>query len=172
MGIMKWWENVYTRFLEGNAAIVGLVIAVLFVLLLLAVLGYIAILIAYCIGKVRRRRLARREIERRLRYALPKSDNHYLRARLQSVLQDEEVEGEGELTGDVPVEDSLRLTHAKALLCKLRESVLSPADRLQAEELSKTLGLYVEKNRYQTNDIRLLNDTLSALLKLSAKYGV
>ena len=171
MDFIKCWEGVYARFLAENATACKLVIEVLFALFVLAILGYVPILIVYCTGRVHRRQVERMEIERRLRYGLPEGENSYLRSRLHTVLRDEEMGSEG-LTGGVPVEDSLRLTHAKALLCKLRESALSPADRLQTEELSKTLGLYVEKNRYQTNDIRLLNDTLSALLKLSAKYGI
>ena len=173
MEIVAWWEDVYARFLSGNAALVGGILAVLIGMLFLCLLGYLSIAVCNVVQKIKRRRVARSALERKVKYTLPDWENSYLRARLNTVLRPE-TEMEGEEWGEETfvMEDRLRLTHARALLCKVREAALSPADRLQTEELGKTLSLYVKKGRFATGDLRLLNDTLSALLKLSAKYEV
>ena len=42
----------------------------------------------------------------------------------------------------------------------------------QAEDLEKTLGLCLQKERLQADEIRLISDTFAAVLKLAAKYAV
>ena len=109
-------------------------------------------------------RIERAELERRLQYALPQRENEYIRARLQTSLR---VEGAEESR-----QAHVRLGYARALLGKVRGAPLTVAERLQTEEMGKTLALYRGKEAWTAEELRGLNDLCAVLLKLSAKYAV
>jgi hypothetical protein len=114
-------------------------------------------------NRVIERRKKRAEIKRRLQFTLPDRENAFVRARLNTVLKPEEE------TGDEP---PLKLSYAGALLKKLKEMPLSPAERLQASEMENAFSLYLQKEGWTAGDLRAVNDLCSALIKLSAKYAV
>lgn len=70
---------------------------------------------------------------------------------------------------EAPSADDLSLTHAFSLLEELVRCDLSAADRLEAEQLSRTLEGYRGK-RLSEEERRTVNDCLSAVLKFTAKY--
>lgn len=63
----------------------------------------------------------------------------------------------------------LRLDHAVSLLEKLLKSDLEASDRLEADALSHTLDGYRDRPLTE-EEMRSLNDCLSTVLKLTAKY--
>ena len=115
--------------------------------------------------KKRKERLKRAEIVRRMQYTLPQSENEYVRMRLQSALRVEKTDEEGRWA-------RVRLGYARVLLGKVKGAPLSVAERLQAEEMGKTLALYRGKELWTAEELRGLNEVCAALLKLSAKYAV
>ena len=134
------------------------------VLFVLSGAAYLLLAIALGIkNRVVERRKKRAEIKRRLQFTLPDKENAFVRARLNTVLKPEEE------TGDEP---PLKLSYASALLKKLKEMPLSPAERLQANEMENAFSLYVQKEGWTAGDLRAVNDLCSALIKLSAKYAV
>ncbi len=66
-------------------------------------------------------------------------------------------------------ESGLSLCHAEQLLSRLFKLPLSATDRLEAEVISRSLDAYREKPLSE-EELRTLNDCLSAVLKLTAKY--
>ena len=133
--------------------------------------GIFQLILLACMAAKQKRKLraARREEElRTLRFTLPDKDNSYVRARLNSVLQEKPV-------ADADEKPSFRafdLAYAQKLSQKLKEAPLTFAERMQAEELSKLFRLYGEKRQWSVGDGQTLNEAFSALLKLSAKYAV
>ncbi len=138
-----------------------------FALLSIAVGGYYLLFFACCKGakRVRAKRKEKERWNREVQFTLPQRDNTLVRDRLHSALREEEPPSEGE-------ELQFRFAYATALLAKLRAQPLSVAERLETNELGKVLALYKEKERYLGEDIRLLGETFSRVLKLAAKYGV
>lgn len=134
---------------------------------LLAILGGGLYLLLFCVlsirESVRERRRRRAEIGRRLQYTLPDRDNSYVRARLNTALQTESEENTNE---------RVDLEHARGLLAKIKEAPLSRAERLEAEEMSRLVAVYRDKESWSTSDLRAVNDAFSRILKLSAKYAV
>ncbi|MBQ7924399.1 MAG: hypothetical protein IJ329_03740 [Clostridia bacterium] len=110
-----------------------------------------------------------REIQaRQMRYTLPQKDNTFIRARLNTVLQEESPIEETENGEEI----KLRFVYARKLLAKLRETALSTAERLETDELVKIFDLYRQKERFISEDVRLISEAFSRVLKLAAKYGV
>ena len=67
-------------------------------------------------------------------------------------------------------ESGLRLEHVGEMLRRLRAAQkLSPTDRLEADSLARTLDNFREK-RLTSAELNTLNDCLSTVLKLTAKY--
>lgn len=62
-----------------------------------------------------------------------------------------------------------QLGHADALLQKLSAAKLNPSDRLETDALKRKLDLYRNKSLTK-EEARSLNDCLSSVLKLTAKY--
>ncbi len=62
-----------------------------------------------------------------------------------------------------------QLDHADALLNKLASAKLNPSDRLETDALRRKLDLYRGK-ALTKQEARSLNDCLSSVLKLTAKY--
>jgi hypothetical protein len=112
-----------------------------------------------------RKRRERENAARRSQFVLPDRDNTFVQARLCTALQPTEKE-QGEKR------EEFRFEYARKLLTKLKNAPLSTAERLQAEDLEKTLGLCLQKERLQADEIRLISDTFAAVLKLAAKYAV
>lgn len=134
---------------------------------LLAVFGGGLYLLLFCLlsvrETVRERRKRRAEIRRRLQYTLPDRDNSYVRARLNTALQPEREEETNE---------RVDLDYARGLLARIKEAPLSRAERLETEEISRLVALYIEKKAWSATDLRAVNDAFSRMLKLSAKYAV
>lgn len=66
-------------------------------------------------------------------------------------------------------EEEIQLSHADALIAKLRAEELSPTDRLEADGIARSLDAF--RGRALTDgERRTLNDCLGSILKLTAKY--
>ena len=66
-------------------------------------------------------------------------------------------------------ESGMSLAHADSLIARLRSASMSAGDRLELDACSKILDGY--RNRPLTNEeLRTVNDCLSTVLKLTAKY--
>ncbi len=140
-----------------------------FAVLSIAVGAYYLFFFACCriAEEIRRKRKEKEKWQREVQFALPQRDNTLVRDRLHSALREENEElcSKGE-------ELQFRFAYATALLGKLRAQQLSVAERLETNELGKVLALYKQKERFVGEDIRLLGETFSRVLKLAAKYGV
>ena len=68
-------------------------------------------------------------------------------------------------------EGSLQLAHVDSLVEKLRGAELDPADRLELDAVVRSLDVYRGKD-LTAGQQRALNDCLSAVLKLTAKYSL
>ena len=158
--VYDFWQGMTTK-------LVPLAVVLTWVSILLTV--YFALtLIRRTIARGKRKRkerLARAEIARRMEYTLPQSENEYVRMRLQSALRVEKTDEEGRWA-------RVRLGYARVLLGKVKGAPLSVAERLQAEEMGKTLALYRGKEIWTAEELRGLNEVCATLLKLSAKYAV
>lgn len=118
------------------------------------------------------RKRRRAEIARRLCYTLPDRENTYIRARLNTTLRIPKEELNAYMGTSDAVERPIKLEHARFLLGKVKEAPLSQAERLQTEEMSKALSLYLQKDAWSIEDLRAVNELCALLLKLSAKYAV
>ena len=58
------------------------------------------------------------------------------------------------------------------MLCGLREKSLAATERLEIDELRAILALYETKERLDAEELRVINDAFSRILKLSAKYEI
>ena len=114
--------------------------------------------------RLQERRERRAEATRRLSYALPDRDNSYVKARLQTALNAPEEAGAEKY--------NFTLAHARKLLAKIKESPLTAVERLETEEMSRLLALYVQKERWTADDLRIANELFARILKLSGKYAV
>lgn len=142
-------------FIEYTAWAVGAsLFAVVLILLIIALIKR---------GRARKRKRA--EEGRRVQYTLPDSRNTYVRSRLNTALQVKEADAE-------EVEHALRLEYVRDLLYKLKNAPLSPAERLETDEMAGLLAVYAEKKSWSAWDLRVMNDCFARLLKLSAKYTI
>ena len=104
--------------------------------------------------------------ERELQYALPSRDNTFVRSRLNTVLRaDYGQDG-------LPEIEQVDLGYAKKMLADVLDKPLSAGERIQAENIGKTLGVYFQKPRWSAGDLRTVNDALSSLMKICSKYSV
>jgi len=71
---------------------------------------------------------------------------------------------------EVSEDGALQLSHAESLIEKLKAAKLTPTDRLEAEAISRRLGVLKSK-RLTRSELDELNDCLSSVLKLTAKYN-
>lgn len=112
----------------------------------------------------RMRRLKRCKTHRNSEFTLPNRRNSYLRERLQTVLceENEEKAWDAGVCGD----------YAQELLAKLKGVGLSTVDELRVNELAKGLNLLLMKGKLTAAEQADLNVSLSALLKIAAKYEV
>ena len=116
--------------------------------------------------KIKKRRLQREEVRKNLQFTLPERDNEFIRTRLNTVLKDKE----GKV--DLFFCNDFRFSYIKKLICGLKGRSLSPADRLKTEEYAGIIGAYAGKENWSLDEMENLNEILSAVLKLSAKYSL
>lgn len=126
--------------------------------------------------KIKETRRARREKRaresRQAMFTLPDKENSFVRDRLNTSLHVEEEVPDGTQREYDMDESKLRLNHVRDMLAKLKAAPLAPGDRLESEEISRLITLYATKNRLTAKEIRDLNDCLSAILKMTAKYAL
>lgn len=115
-------------------------------------------------GYIIKRKKEREKVERAVCYTLPASKNEYIRNRLHTVLREEEKENEEPL--------NLSFSWAWRTVLRLQNAKLSLTERLEVERLTNLLSQYKRKQSFATEDVLLLNDAFSKLMKLSAKYNV
>ncbi|MBE5740290.1 MAG: hypothetical protein E7349_05495 [Clostridiales bacterium] len=123
---------------------------------------------------VLRRKKRRAEILRKVQYTLPEKDNSYIRSRLNTALNAANVPTHKEmpLPKDEGVKEDFQADYARKLLAKLQEAPLTKAERLEMQEVSRLFSAYLKKSRWTVEDVRLINDMFSYLLKISAKYAI
>ena len=129
-----------------------------------------------------RRKKRRAEILRKVQYTLPEKDNTYIRERLNTALHtqrhmqtnmsDAPVSKVEKTMAEMENKESFQTAYAKKLLLKIQEAPLTKAERLEMEEVSRLFSAYLKKSRWTVEDMRLINDMFSYLLKISAKYAL
>ena len=121
--------------------------------------------------KILERRLYRAEIKRRVQFTLPDKENGYLRDRLRTALHTAEIGGlDEEAFGANKKNVGIRLSYARKMLAKVKEAPLSPAERLDVEEMARLIFLYEKREKWSSSELKTVNEIFSRLLKLSAKY--
>lgn len=158
------------RFSSADVAVFGLLYIVA------ASVLYVCLLAIARFREARRRRREKRlEESRRAVFTLPDRENTFVRDKLNTSLRAEgdaqEADAEGAEKYDLE-ENKLRLNHVREMLVKLKAAQLSPGDRLEAEGISRLITLYATKSLLSAKEIRELNDCLSAVLKMTAKYAL
>lgn len=170
MFFSDWWENTVYGIFNNDPFLLFTFLAVawVFIALLLAVILLVCIAVRLRKNALRKKqkREEMKERERRLQFTLPDKNNVYLRMRLNTVLR-----------SGVNVEETEHLNgvcflHAQTLLAKIKEAPLSPAERLETEELSALFQMYKDKEKLTAAEVQTVNQTFSRILKLSAKYAV
>lgn len=106
--------------------------------------------------------------EREIYYALPDRENAFLKERLLTGLSGDHADGERLVSATKDV----KLGFVYRMLAELKKAPLSAADRLETENLSELLNKYAEKETLTASELRGFNDSMSAVLKLSAKYAL
>ena len=62
--------------------------------------------------------------------------------------------------------------YIKKLLAVLKEAELSVADKIKMNDYLSLVGVYTVKPEWTGKDLQTVNELLSAVIKLSAKYAV
>ncbi len=138
-------------------------------LALLLLLSVIQLVRGICALSRRRKERRRRRLQaaRKLEFTLPDERNEYVRSRLRTTLR-------AETPPKTVDKDSagVRLRYAKKMLSLLKESPLSPVERLDVEEMDGVVALYKGRERWSSEDMKAVNEVFARLLKLSAKYEI
>ena len=116
----------------------------------------------------RRKRTAAKAVGLQNFNRLPDGENAFLKERLLTELSDKNAAGETVVSS---VKD-VKLGFVYRMLAELKKAPLSAADRLERENLSEKLKKYAEKEGLTGSELRSFNDSMSAVLKLSAKYAL
>lgn len=154
------------KFSDGDTAVFGIL------LLVFGAFFYLCLAVAFRVRERRRARRASREKEsRQAMFTLPDKENTFVRDRLNTSLRANEEGKEDEEDYDLE-ESKLRLNHVRDMLSKLKAAPLSPGDRLETEGISRQITIYATKNKLTAKELRGLNDCLSMVLKMTAKYAV
>lgn len=105
---------------------------------------------------------------------LPEKDNSYVRARLQTALCADGKGGALQERKSVPYENrgAVRLGYARRLLAGVQDAPLTQAERLETETLARELADYAVCEKWDSEQVRAVNDLFARLLKLGAKYSV
>ena len=117
--------------------------------------------------RIAERKARREEKKRRVQFTLPDRENQYLRDRLQTALHTEGEEAVLETRGSVA-----RMGYARKLLAQVKESPLTPVERIDVEEFAKLLAAYDRKGKWSASDVKTVSEIFSRLLKLAAKYEI
>ena len=117
--------------------------------------------------RIAERKARREEKKRRVQFTLPDRENQYLRDRLQTALRTEGEEAVLEKRGSVA-----RMGYARKLLAQVKESPLTPVERIDVEEFAKLLAAYDRKGEWSASDVKTVSEIFSRLLKLAAKYEI
>ena len=136
---------------------------------MMAIWSIIAVAIKNIKEKNKRKKQARDEAQRQLKFALPDKENSFIRERLQQVLNVPEVEAVEEIKTE---RTCFEFLYAQKLLNQLAEQNVSMTERLELMEINKFLGANLQKIRWGVEDIRAINECFSRILKLSAKYAI
>ncbi len=168
---MVWIEK-YVELFDGNwqLATLATVFACLLVLGIGAFLKIIYAIVGFFITikrLFRQRKRQRAQEKRDLEFTLPERGNAYLRARLHTSLNPDFA-----LFNDEQEPPSARLGYAKKLLSCVQGAPLTPTERLEVEEMMGLLVAFTQKNGWTGTERKAVNDVLSKLIKLSAKYDV
>ncbi len=162
------------------------ILTLFFVGILLAFLTAFVYVLLTCALIVRavvlRRKKRRAEILRKVQYTLPDKENSYIRSRLNNALQGENLQSKSKALNALEhvvqerkeegVKGAFHADYAKKLLEKLQEAPLTKAERMEMQEISRLFSAYIKKSRWTVEDVRVLNDMFSYLLKISAKYAI
>ena len=135
---------------------------------------FYGLLFAYVAVKnnIKERRARREEEKYRLQFVLPDKENAYLQDRLRTALNVVECEGKkGDFSADKE-SVGVRLRYTRRMVAKLKETALSPIERLDIEEMASTLVLMERKGKWSSAEVKMINEIFSRLLKLSAKYEI
>lgn len=117
-------------------------------------------------GKIKRRKAVKKMRQREREFALPDRENEFVKERLQTRLQgNEEEKKEYRFSECVPSFD-----YARTLLCRLKAAPLSAAERLSADGISRDITHFAFQEKLTSEEVRKLNERLSEMIKLSAKY--
>ena len=122
-----------------------------------------------------RRRKRRMELLRKVQYTLPEKDNTYIRERLNTALKSANAplyKSSDNAVKELGNKENFQTDYAGKLLQKVQEAPLTKAERMEMEEVSRLFSAYLKKSRWTVDDVRLMNDMFSYLLKISAKYSV
>lgn len=165
----------FVEFLEKqlNGASPTLVFLICGLFLILDFVFSLTIFVMLLKERAQKRRDRRMKDSREAVFTLPDRENTFVRDRLNTSLRAETDDSAAENTGEYGLEESkLRLNHVRELLTKLKAADLSPSDRLEAEGISRMITLYATKNLLSGKEVRELNDCLSVILKMTAKYAL
>ena len=105
---------------------------------------------------------------------MPERDNTYVRARLHTALRVEEDGAVSNVRKSVPYENrgAVRLGYARRLLAGVQDAPLTPAERLETDTLARAFAEYSVCEKWDTEQLRAVNELFARLLKLAAKYSV
>ena len=153
------WDSAPLYFsLAAEGILVGLLYGLLFAYLTLK-------------SKHAERKARREEEKRRLQFVLPEKENAYLRDRLIRALKiAQEKDGKEFSTDQESI--GVRLSYAHNIVTKLKESPLSPIERLDVEEMARTILLMERRGSWSSSEIKMINEIFACLLKLAAKHEV
>ena len=130
--------------------------------------AFVAVLVS--LGKRRKKAALRRKaaVERNAEFTLPDKENEFVKERLKNHLKPQ-TDGlkEYKFSECVPSFD-----YTRSVLSKLKAAPLSVADRLQAQGISHDVTHFAFQERLSPEDVRVLNDRLAEMIKLSAKYSI
>lgn len=119
--------------------------------------------------KIRERKQTRAEKEKQIQFTLPDKDNEFIKTRLNTVLN------KTARSNDTDIKASAKeysFSYIKKLLALLKSKTLSPADRIKTEEYASLISVYSLKDEWTGEDLQTVNEVLSCVIKLSAKYAV
>ena len=146
------------------------VLGLCFVFFIVSLLQFGVLLGIYFKKRERKHNEKYEQVARDFKFTLPDRDKSFVRDRLKGSLKPEQEQAKLDAT---PLKDfDVRLEYTRKTIAKLKASVLTPADRLEVNRISKTVTFYALKNALSPSEARSLNDCFSRLLKLSAKYAV
>ena len=132
----------------------------------------ILFLLVALINKVKKtaeRKKERAERERRLQFALPEKNEEFIRARLDSVLNERVRKSDTEVRA---LSKEYSFSYIKKLIALLKEKRTSSADKIQIEEYAHLIGVYAVKEKWTGDDLGVVNEAFARVIKLSGKYAV